>query len=185
MRFPAVRMFSVEINSIRKFADVEINQKKTKIAISPLGRKAGRIFHVGVLIQTDIREKSAIARISDKYGGYMLIAHPIYNSQPYAMLRDATIPCHVAVVGKPRTRDGFSRPFVKPEFVSIVSSKEAEIWEKEAMESTENAIKALEKGGKSEYPEDEVKKLIEIFRKEEKEETEKDVYEIIEEELGF
>lgn len=195
MRFPAVRMFSAEINAVRKFAEVEINQKKTKVAISPLGRKVGRIFHVGVLVQLDVKEDALIARVSDKYGGYTMLAHSTYHPQAYAVLKEATVPCYVAVVGKLRTREGFSKPFVRPELVAIVSSKEATIWEKEAMESTEKAIKAVENGTKLEYPEEEVKRLIELLRRggdveEEEEEGEKvgkefeDIpYEFIEEEL--
>lgn len=168
MRFPAARMFSVEINSVSKFEEEKVQEKAIKIAVSPLGRKVGRVFHIGTVIEVrEVGENMLIARIADRYGAYMLISNAMYQPQVYATLKEITIPSYVAVVGKIRKKDGFSRPFIRPEYLSVVGKKEAQLWEKEATMITEKLTKEIEKNmekGTTMYSKEEVEKLLNLIK---------------------
>lgn len=144
-RLPAVRAFSTEINSTKKFEDLTLVDKKVSVGISPLGRKIGRIFHVGVLIETREEDNIIIARITDKYGGYTAIAHAVFQPNAYLALKNLSPPTIVAVVGRLKMREDFTRAFVRLEYIAKVSEKELVQWEKEAFEKTKETIEALEK----------------------------------------
>ncbi|MEM2191548.1 MAG: hypothetical protein QW540_09005 [Archaeoglobaceae archaeon] len=176
MRFPAARMFSAEINSISKFEEEKYTDRTAQIAISPLGRKAGRIFHVGTIVEVrEVGENVILARVVDKYGAYTVISNAVYQPQIYATLKDINIPAFVAVVGKIRKKDGFSKPFVRPEYLTIVGKEEAQLWEKETTAITEKLIKETEKNlenNTTSYSKEDVEKLLNVYKGKEKKDSE-------------
>lgn len=148
MRFIANRMFSVEITSIKKFEEETFLDKKILFAVSPLGRKVVRVFHIGVLIEKKETNNVVVARVVDKHGSYTVIAHATYQPEAYAALNDAEPPCRVAVVGKIKSREGFSRPFIRPEFIAFVDKTEESLWLEETTAITNKMIEELEKDAK-------------------------------------
>lgn len=144
MRFPAARMYSVEITNTDTFEEVEVRDMKAKVAFTPLGRRAGRVFHIGVVTEVrEINDQTVLARIADGKGAFTVMAHEVYQAQPYTVLKEIEPPCVVAVVGKIKKRGDY-RAFVRPEFVGIVSEKERAIWENETEESTRKLIEKIE-----------------------------------------
>jgi len=145
MRFVAERAFTVEINATKKFENIDVEDKKTVVAVTPLGRRIARVFLVGVLLETrEVNENSILARVADSKGAVTVLAHSLYQPHAYATLKNANSPSYVAIVGKVRARDGFT-PMIRPEFIAVVDKAEKDRWEKEAEEATRKLIEKIER----------------------------------------
>lgn len=122
---------------------MEIRGKNAPVALTPLGAKAARVFFVGVLMDKKETNDAIVARVADSKGSVTVIAHATYQAQPFATLKTANTPCYVAVVGKVR-QGKLSRPFVRPEYVTVVTEKERQLWEREAEERAKRLISEIE-----------------------------------------
>ncbi len=146
MREVAWRVLSNEYNESTFFLEGEGNLSPNYV-VTPLGAKINRVFIVGVLTEVQDLNKGTRARISDPAGVFSVYAG-IYQSKIASILSDLDPPEFVSVTGKANIYskdDGQKLTNIRPESINIVEEIDRDSWNIEAIKSTLDRIKKVEK----------------------------------------
>ena len=148
----ARRVFASEFNDASHTFKESDDERAPVYLLLPTGERANRVFVVGTLTETeDVGDDSEYwrGRVVDPTGTFFVYAGQ-YQPEAAALLREATPPEYVAVVGKPRTYetdDGTVNVSVRPESVTVVDATVRDRWVVETAERTIDRIGAFEDEG--------------------------------------
>ncbi len=151
MREVARRVFAREFNAATFTFSESDDEYAPVYALLPTGMRLNRAFVVGTLTETEeIGDDTEYwrGRIIEPTGTFFAYAGE-YQPEAAAMLRHATTPSHVAVLGKPRTYetdDGGTNVSLRAETVAHVDTAVRKRWIVETARHTLNRIRAFEDG---------------------------------------
>lgn len=147
----AKRAFAREFNdSVVTFAESD-DEFAPQYALLPTGERMNRIFVVGTLTEVeDIGDDGEYwrGRVIDPTGTFFVYAGQ-YQPEAMTALKQAEPPCHLAVVGKPRTfetDDGDTNVSLRPEHVVPVDGPQRQQWIVETAERSLERIEAFQDG---------------------------------------
>lgn len=147
----AKRAFAMEFNDATvTFAESD-DEMAPQYALLPTGERMNRIFAVGTLTEVeDVGDEGEYwrGRVIDPTGTFFVYAGQ-YQPEAMTALQQASVPAHVAVVGKPRTYEAGEDEInvsVRPEQVVRVTDTERQRWIAETATHTLNRIEAFEAG---------------------------------------
>ena len=124
----AYRTFSFEINEANY--RIEGGEKKPNYVLLPTGVFANRIFFVGTLIETEVRENGIKAYLSDPTGTLNVFSGK-FTPEATAFLSNVEFPCYCAMVAKLgvfQTNDGTNIVSVRPERIGKSSEALRDYW---------------------------------------------------------
>lgn len=151
----AHRSFSFEINEANyKVEGGRGEEKKPNYVLLPTGVFANRIFFVGTLIETEVRENGIKAYLSDPTGTLNVFSGK-FTPEATSFLSNVEFPCYCAMVAKLgvfQTSDGANIISVRPERIGKSSEALRDYWilttAKHTLERLD-AIKAAKESGSS------------------------------------
>ena len=149
MREVAQRAFATEFNDATYTFRESDDDRAPVYALLPTGAKANRVFVVGTLTETEdvgTDDEYWQGRIVDPTGTFFVYAGQ-YQPEAAGMLREASPPAFVAVVGKPRTYetdDGNVNVSLRPEHLTTVDETARHRWVIETAERTLERLEAFD-----------------------------------------
>lgn len=147
----AKRAFATEFNAATLTFSESDEEMAPQYVLLPTGERMNRLFAVGTLTEVeDVGDEGEYwrGRVIDPTGTFFVYAGQ-YQPEAMAALQQASVPEHVAVVGKPRTYDtdeGDVNVSVRPEYVVGVGDNERQRWIVETAAQTLDRIDAFEAG---------------------------------------
>lgn len=147
----AKRAFAREFNAATTMFAESDEEMAPQYALLPTGDRMNRMFAVGTLTEVeDVGDDGEYwrGRVIDPTGTFFVYAGQ-YQPEAMTALQQATAPCHVAVVGKPRTYEageGEINVSVRPEYLVEVEDSERQRWIVETATHTLDRIEAFQSG---------------------------------------
>ncbi|MFT4921115.1 MAG: RPA family protein [Haloarculaceae archaeon] len=152
-RQPAKRVFAQELNAATHSftrSEDEGDERAPKFTLLPSGEAANRVLVVGTLIET-----SDVGSDSEFWKGRVMAASEAvniyagqYQAEAMDVLRSATTPAYVAVVGKIHhyETDYGVNVSIQPEHISIIGGEVRDSWVAETIDATQQRLGALASG---------------------------------------
>lgn len=154
----AWRIFAKEFN-LATYSIAPEKEKAPHYVITPTGAKCNRLFLVGVVTEIEkINEDIVRAKLSDPTGMFTLYAGNFQEKQR-DFLSESEAPFFAAITGKAKTFQsdkGEVFTSIRPERIDKVNQQERDNWVVTTSKRTIERIKALKKGIKSGFTNEEL-----------------------------